>query len=154
MGGLNETKSCATGLPRAASTRRIAVSCGKRRDAVLQGLEVAGRRHADDVGAGGEKLAELDVARPETRQGTLERARTDSQAGTLQHPADPQDEAEMRRQLGRVDQGEGALARQHEADMRAAGQVNDGAEHQAVRVVTGSVVTRPSSPNGSPRCRP
>ncbi len=97
------------------------------RHPVLELLKVEGRIHADDVGPRRQELSELDVGRPEPCQSPLQRSSATAEAGPLQHPPETKGEAQMRRQRLGVDEGEPALARQHEADPRPARQVDEGA---------------------------
>ncbi len=53
------------GAPSASSTAALASLLREGRQAVLEGGEIAGELAADDVVAGGEELAELDVGGPE-----------------------------------------------------------------------------------------
>ncbi len=97
------------------------------RHPVLQPLQVAGRRHADDVGPRRQELAELDVGRPEAGQRRGQAAGAEARAFEL--AAEPQDETQMRRQGGFVDEGEAALAGHHPADMDAPREMGDDAQH-------------------------
>ena len=95
-GSLKDRNSSRTGLPKAASTTRIACSCGKGRNPVLQLLEIEGGIHADDVGPRRQELAELDVGGAEPRQSALQRTRPCAEARPFQHPPELQGEAQMR----------------------------------------------------------
>ena len=55
---------------------------GEGRQPVLQVAQVAGKLRPDQIGAGGEKLAELDVAGAEAGQGVGDAARLGTAAGT------------------------------------------------------------------------
>ncbi len=116
-----------TGLPNSCSTTRMATPLREGRHPVLQPLEVAGGGHADDVGAGGQELAELDVGRSEPGQRPFEWARAGIGGDARRSSARPSRSAKRRcgGSLIRVDQREPALAGQHEADMGAAGEVED-----------------------------
>ena len=63
---------------------------GEGRHAVLQALQVAGGRHADDVGAGGQELAEFHVRRTEPRQRLREARRAVAGLRPFDDPRDPQ----------------------------------------------------------------
>ncbi|MDF9792002.1 hypothetical protein M2440_002703 [Methylorubrum extorquens] len=107
------------------------------RNPILKSLQIARGGHADDVGAGRQELAELDVGGTEPGQRPLQRARAGGlrDAAPLQRAAELEREPQMRRQLRRIDQRQPALTGEHEADMGAAGEVEDGAEHH--RTLTG-----------------
>lgn len=116
-------------LPHRLAERRLddahRLALGEGRHPVLELLEVEGGIHADDVGARREELAELHVGGPEPRQGPLERTGAGAEARPLQGAPELEGEAQVGWQLRRIDEGEGALARQHEADADAAEEVDD-----------------------------
>ena len=99
----------------------------ERRNPVLQLLEIEGGIHADDVGPRRQELAELDVGGAEPRQSALQRTRPCAEARPFQHPPELQGEAQMRRQLGGVDERQPAFARQNEADPGTTDEIDDGA---------------------------
>jgi hypothetical protein len=127
---------------------------GEGRDPVLQLLQVEGGPHADDVRPGRQELAELDVGRAEAGHRRRQAGGAVVEAGPLEGAPDPQGEPQVRRQLGGIGEGEGAFTGQHEADPRAAEQVDGSADHRSRLPSRVAAVKRPSSPNGSPRCRP
>ena len=102
---------------------------GEGRHAVLQALQVAGRRDADDVGTGRQELAEFHVRRPEPRQRLREARRAVAGLRPLDEPRDPQAEPGGRRQGARIDERERALAGQDEAGAQIADEMNEAADH-------------------------
>ena len=115
-----------SGRPSAISTIAHRLGAGERRHPVLQPLEVARRRDADDVGAGREELAELDVGRPEPGQRRREPGGAVAGVSRARSAARGAGQARAgRRQRARIDERERALARQHEAGADAAGQKMD-----------------------------
>jgi hypothetical protein len=90
---------------------------------VLQGREVGGDLHADDIGPRRQELAELDIGRPEPRQRRSEPRRRGAGTRPLDQAPEPDQPARQRRQYGGLDQRKRALARQHEADAGGAGEV-------------------------------
>ena len=117
----------------------------RRRHAVLQLFEFQHHLGADDVGARGEKLSELDVGgtEPIDRGGKAAEA---VRAAPRQQIGEGQRRPGERRQRQRIDADEGALARQHEAGARQA--------RRRVRWRPDRDKFRASSPNGSRRRRP
>ena len=67
-GGPNSAKSVSMGAPKRLLDGGARLALRERRQAVLQRGEIAGKLAADEVVAGGEKLAELDVGRAERGQ--------------------------------------------------------------------------------------
>ena len=67
-GGPNSAKSSSIGAPSASSTAARASPCGNGGRRSWSVRQIAGQLAADDVVAGGEELAELDVGRPERGQ--------------------------------------------------------------------------------------
>ena len=67
-GGPNSAKSVVDGRAQRRLDGGARLALRERRQAVLQRGEIAGELAADDVGAGGEELAELDVGRAERGQ--------------------------------------------------------------------------------------
>jgi hypothetical protein len=113
----------------------------ERRHAVLQALEVARDDNADDVRTRGEELAELDIGRPEPRQGGRQPRGAGPRTPSLDHAGEAQQQPRDRRQDIRIDQRERALPRQHEAGAEVAREVDDVADH-----------VRSSRPNAARRC--
>ena len=85
----------------------------KRRQPVLQGLQIARHHDADHVGPGSEKLSEFQVGRPQPGQ-RARQPRAGFGAGTLDEPRQPQRKLSGRRHQRRIDHAEHALAREHE----------------------------------------
>ena len=136
-GGPNSAKWSSSRPPSASSTARRASGIGERRQLVLQVAQVAGELRADQVGARGEELAELDVAGAETGEragdaplawaGRCETARSGcgsagSRAGEMQR----------QRHLGPGRHEAHAVLRQHDAGARQAKDVAEGGGHGAV----------------------
>ena len=101
----------------------------KRRHLVLQAFEIARDRLADHVGPGGHELAELDVSRPELGQRGREPARAVFRRGAFEQAGERDCRLGRQRQGARVDQREHALAREHEAGAREAGEMGEGGDH-------------------------
>ena len=98
----------------------------ERRQPVLQGLEVARHPDADDVGAGREKLAELEIGGPHPLQ-RARKARSRLGAAALDQPRDLQRELSGRRHQRGIDGAEHALTCEHDA---GAGQPRDVGERR------------------------
>ena len=120
------------------------------RHPVLQGREVLGDLHADDIGPRRQELAELDIGRAEPGQGRRQAGRGGAGAAALDQPAEHDQGARGRRQHGRVDEGERALARQHEADPRRAGEMGEGGDHAAAAPVMAGLDPAISGRKGLP----
>ena len=85
----------------------------KRRQPVLQGFKIARHAHADHVGPGGEKLAELQVSGAHPLQ-RARQPRAGFGAAPFDKPRDLQRELPRRRHQRRIDDTEYAFAREHE----------------------------------------
>ncbi len=118
--------------PKDASTVATADGAVGRRHAVLQPFKLHHHLGADDVGAGGEELPELDVggAEPVDRGGEAAEA---VRAAPRQEIGEGQRRPGERRQHQRIDADERALARQHEAGARQARYVPDGGQTRQVQ---------------------
>ena len=95
----------------------------ERRHLVLQALKIARDLLADHVGAGRQELAELDVSRAEPGERCGEPALAAFGARPLDQPGERDRGLGRQRQRPRVDQREHALAREHEAGARQAGEM-------------------------------
>ena len=96
---------------------------------VLEMLQVARGRRPDDVGAGGEELAELDVGGPEPGQRGGEAGGALVGAGPLDQPGEAQRAPGGGRQRARIDQRERPFAGQHEPGPHAPGRVGKAGQH-------------------------
>ena len=115
----------------------------ERRHPILQRLKRMSGRDADHVGAGRQKLPELDVGRAKPGDGDREAASLILPAGQLSRQR--QRRAKAGRRNGIVDLRKHAFARHHETRMRQPPKVKNRSEHrQRLRV---------SSRNGSPQRR-
>ena len=117
------------------------------RHPVLQGRKILGDLHADDIGPRRQELAELDIGRAEPGQGRGEAGGGGAGAAALDQAAERDQRPRRRRQDRGIDQRERALARQHEADPRRAGEMGKRRDHAAEASVTAS------SRNAAPRPR-
>ena len=104
----------------------------RRRHAVLQLFELHRHLGADDVGARGEKLPELDVGGAEPVDGGGQAADA-ARAAPRHEIGERQRRPGERRQSIRIDADEGALARQHETGARQARSVSDGGQTRQVQ---------------------
>ena len=123
--------------------RALGLGLRERRHLVLQALEVARERDADHVRARRQELAELHIGGTEPGQRGGQPVGGDLAGRPLDQPRQRERAARRERQRRRVDQGEHALAREHEAGAREAGR--DGRARR-------SPITT-ASPNAAPRCR-
>jgi len=101
----------------------------ERRHLVLQAFEVVRDRGADDIRPCREKLAELDVGRAQSRQGSGEPAFTAFCARPLKQPRNRDAASGWPRQRACIDQRKDAFAREHEAGARKADEMKNSTDH-------------------------
>ena len=122
IGGENEPNSASTGLPSARADAGAGLRLGKRRDLVAQLPQRLRAVLADQVRACRQELAELDVGGPQA----VERRRQPfaavhgGDAAPFDEAGDADRRACPRRQIVRIDEAEGALARQNDSRRRPA----------------------------------
>ena len=116
---------------------------GERRQPVLQVAQIACELRPDQIGAGGEELAELDVAGAEAGDGAGDAPRL-GLAGA-ERPGENADgqrggagQVERERHLGARRHEAHAMLRQHEAGARKAEDVADGCGHERREGLCGS----------------
>ena len=109
--------------------RRLGLVLRKWRQPVLQALEVARHDDTDHVGAGGEKLAELEVRRshPGERAG---QALAGFAAAALDQSRDLERELSGRRHKARIDGAEHALAGEYETGAGKPRDVGGSRDHK------------------------
>ena len=120
------SNSVSTGLPRLASTMARASSVGNGGRSSFSALSAVGHLRADDVGARGQELPELDVgrARAGARASEMRRPRSACrQPARLDQPRQAERSLHRRRQIVERDHAEGAGASEHEARAGKAQQV-------------------------------
>jgi hypothetical protein len=102
---------------------------GKRRNIILQPAQGIGGLHADDIRAGGEELAKLDVGRPEPVEGLRQApaALGRCEPARLQRTREAHRAPRLRRQVLGVGKSEYAGARQ---DQPGAAQLKEAADAQ------------------------
>src|SRR6185369_17172372 len=93
------------------SDRRFGFALRKRRHLVLETFEVACDRRADDIRPRGEKLAELDIGRPEPRQRSGEAIFTAFRRRSLDQAGKRDGGLGRQWQRSRIDQGKDTLSR-------------------------------------------
>ena len=102
----------------------------ERRQLVLQRLEIARQRDADDIGPRREKLAELHVARPQPRERGRETPLRLDIVAPLHQPQHREAATRAAWQRRGVDQPQHALAREHEARPRETGEMDETEDHR------------------------
>ena len=101
----------------------------KRRQPVLQAFQIARHHHADDIGTGGEELAELQVSRSEPRQRPRE-AWTGFGSGSLDDPSQAKRELSGGRYQRRINDTEHPFAREHKTGAGEPRDVGQGRDHK------------------------
>ena len=114
---------------RRAAIARLGLGLRERRHLVLQALEVARERDADHVRARRQELAELHIGRTEPGQRGGQPVGGDLAGRPLDQPRQRERAARRQRQRRRIDQGEHALAREHEAGARETGEMGERGDH-------------------------
>ena len=109
--------------------RALGLGLRERRHLVLQGLEVARERDADHVRPRRQELAELHIGGTEPGQRGGQPVGGDLAGRPLDEPRQRERAARRQRQRRRVDQGEHALAREHEAGARETGDMSQAGDH-------------------------
>ena len=89
----------------------------KRRQPVLQAFQIARHGDADDIGARGQELSELEIGGTEPRQ-RARQPRAGFRAAALDQPGHAQRKLSGRRHQRGIDDAEHALAREHECGAR------------------------------------
>ena len=122
--GSISAKTSSIGRPRPSSIAALIFSNGRRGQAVLQHGKVVRGRLADQIGAGGERLAELDRGRADRLEGL-------GIAGHLRHPraeaGEPGQPAHRRRRVRiALDAAQRAVPRQHPAPFQEPPDMGDG----------------------------
>ena len=116
----------------------------KRRNAVLQALEISDRGRPDEIGTRRQELAELHVGWPETTHSDAEAIAGRRHPWPRDHLCHGKRQARLDRHGAGIDAREDALARQDEAGPRQAPDMAQRGQHRF----------RASKPNGSSRRRP
>ncbi len=108
--------------------RAVRLGHGERRQLVLQLGKIAGQRRSDNVAAGRQKLAQLDVARPQRRQRFGEPLFAPL-GFAAKRRAQPARQTNRRRCIGRVRQDVDAVPGERRSRACEPDKIDDSADH-------------------------
>ena len=110
--------------------RRFRILLRNGRHLVLKSFQIVGERGADDIRAGREELAELDIARTKARQRGRQSRLGAAAGGPLDEARDAQERTCRWRHGDRIDGAEYAFAREHEAGAAEADEMRGSGDHK------------------------